>query len=50
MQQVGECLPANISALFVLCTMYLIISKMYFCVHACWLFVVHGSLFIYFML
>jgi hypothetical protein len=46
MQPFGECLPEKYTCSLcfmynVFSTMYLIISKMYFCVHDCWLFVVH---------
>ena len=56
LQPVGERLHAKISSLFVFCvifiyTMYLIISDIcIFNVPDCWLFVVHGTLFISFML
>ena len=56
LQPIGERLLANISALCVLCVMfisvvYLIISEIcIFNVHVYWLFVVHGRLFISFML
>jgi hypothetical protein len=56
LQPVGEHLLAKISALCVFCVMfisavYLIISEIcIFNVPVCWLFVVHGMLFISFML
>jgi hypothetical protein len=55
LQPVGECLLEKISALCVFCIMYIPLCiylslRCIYNVHACWLFVVHGILFISFML